>query len=55
MTIESSTDLELARELPAKSASLPPITGSDVATLLDSKILVAGAKGSGHCLYEDNA
>lgn len=45
MTIESSTDLELARELPP-NLQVAPITGSDVATLLDSKILVAGAKGS---------
>ncbi len=45
MTIESRTDLELARELPP-NLQVAPITGSDVATLLDSKILVAGAKNS---------
>lgn len=43
MTIVSNVGLELDTELP-KNLQVAPITGSDIATLLDAKILVAGAK-----------
>ncbi len=45
MTVVSNLDLELDTESP-QNLQVVPITGSDIATLLDSKILVAGAKVS---------
>jgi diguanylate cyclase (GGDEF)-like protein len=43
MTVVSNFGLELDTELP-KNLQVAPITGADIATLLDAKIVVAGAK-----------
>jgi len=43
MTVVSNIDLELDTESP-KKLQVVPITGTDIATLLDSKIVVAGAR-----------
>ena len=46
MTVERDFGLELGIESPKNLQVVVPITGSDIAILLDSKIVVAGAKAS---------